>query len=99
MLCDSEKLVKVLISCIYYSINISILLLYSLFSFPFIFFGIRRYIEMVNQKVAKNKKTRKKSIKKKEKRITKTKGKHKKKDQQIHNQKGISGLKKLIRHA
>jgi hypothetical protein len=54
---------------------------------------------MVNQKVAKNKKTRKKSIKKKEKRITKTKGKHKKKDQQIHNQKGISGLKKLIRHA
>jgi hypothetical protein len=98
MLCDSEKLVKVLISCIYYSINISILLLYSLFSFPFIFFGIRRYIEMVNQKVAKNKKTRKKSIKK-EKKITKTKGKHKKKCQQIHNQKGISGLKKLIRHA
>jgi len=68
MLCDSEKLVKVLISCIYYSINISILLLYSLFSFPFIFFGIRRYIEMVNQKVAKNKKTRKKSIKKEKKR-------------------------------
>jgi hypothetical protein len=75
MYCDSEKLVKVLISCIYYSINISILLLYSLFSFPFIFFGIRWYIERVNQKVAKNKKTQKKSIKKKESQKQKAKKK------------------------
>ena len=37
--------------------------------------------------------------KRKEKRITKRKANTQKKGQQIHNRKGTSGLKKLIRHA